>query len=91
MDVRYGEGALGKGGDAGVGAELLEALVDGLGDVGAGFEVDFLEGLGIEGAVDLDCGAALDEGLDLSFVLLPNLAVHHRPFPVFSSGFGSLV
>lgn len=69
MDVGDGEGALGEGGDAGVGAELLEALVDGLGDVGAGFEVDFLEGLGIEGAVDLDFGAALDEGLDLGLPL----------------------
>lgn len=69
MDVGDGKGALGKGGDAGVGAELLEALADGGGDVGAGFEVDFLEGLGIDGAVDLDFGASLDEGLDLGLPL----------------------
>ena len=69
LDVGDGEGALGKGGDAGVGAEFLEALADGVGDVGAGFEVDFFEGLGIEGAVDLDFGASLDEGLDLGLPL----------------------
>ena len=69
MDVGNGERALGKGGDAGVGSELPEALADGLGDVGAGFEVDFFESLGIKGTVDLNFGATLDERLNLGLPL----------------------
>ncbi len=68
-DVGDGEGAVGEDGDLGIGAELLEFLVDGGFDVLAGGEVDGVKRFRGEGAMDHDAGVLLDLSEDLGLPL----------------------